>query len=432
MTVSVFLFSLLGAMAIGMPIAYSLLICGLALMAFMAATGALASFDSQILAQRFVDGADNFPLLAVPFFLLAGEFMNAGGLSRRIVNLAMAWVGHFRGGLGYVAVLAAVIMASLSGSAVADTAALAALLIPMMKQAGYQVGRSAGLIASGGIIAPVIPPSIGMIIFGVAGNVSITKLFLAGIFPGILMGVAIGLTWWWVARRDNVQPAPRVSMAGRLRETWRGALALLLPVVILGGMKFGIFTPTEAAVVAAVYSFIVGMFIYRELKWNKMYGLILSAGKTTAVVMFLVAAAMVSAWLITVANIPTEVAKLLEPFMGNRMLLMFVMMVIVVLVGTALDFTPTVLILTPVLMPVVLKAGIDPVYFGVLFIMNNAIGLITPPVGTVLNVVSGVARITLDEAFKGVMPFFLAQLAVLFLLVLFPDLVLVPLKFLMR
>jgi tripartite ATP-independent transporter DctM subunit len=432
MTVSVFLFSLLGAMAIGMPIAYALLICGLALMAFMAATGALAAFDSQILAQRFVEGADNFPLLAVPFFLLAGEFMNAGGLSRRIVNLAMAWVGHFRGGLGYVAVLAAVIMASLSGSAVADTAALAALLIPMMKHAGYQVGRSAGLIASGGIIAPVIPPSIGMIIFGVAGNVSITKLFLAGIFPGILMGVAIGVTWWWVARRDNVQPAPRVSMAGRLRETWRGALALLLPVVILGGMKFGIFTPTEAAVVAAVYSFVVGMFIYRELKWDKLYGLVLSAGKTTAVVMFLVAAAMVSAWLITVANIPTEVAKLLEPFMGNRILLMAVMMVIVVLVGTALDFTPTVLILTPVLMPVVLKAGIDPVYFGVLFIMNNAIGLITPPVGTVLNVVSGVARITLDDAFKGVMPFFLAQLAVLFTLVLFPDLVLVPLKFLMR
>jgi tripartite ATP-independent transporter DctM subunit len=193
-------------------------------------------------------------------------------------------------------------------------------------------------------------------------------------------------------------------------------------------MKFGVFTPTEAAVVAAVYSFVVGMFIYRELRLRDLYRLVLSAGKTTAVVMFLVAAAMVSAWLITVANIPTEVARMLEPLMGNKMLLMFVIMVLIVVVGTALDFTPTVLILTPVLMPVVLKAGIDPVYFGVLFIMNNAIGLITPPVGTVLNVVCGVARITMDDAFKGVMPFFLAQLAVLFLLVLFPDLVLVPLK----
>ncbi len=432
MTVFIFVGSLLGAMALGMPIAYALLVCGLSLMAFMAATGMLPAFDSQILAQRFVDGADNFPLLAVPFFLLAGEFMNAGGLSRRIVHLAMAWVGHFRGGMGYVAVLAAVIMASISGSAVADTAALSALLIPMMRQAGYQVNRSAGLIAAGGIIAPVIPPSIGMIIFGVAGNVSITKLFLAGIFPGILMGLAIGIAWWIVAKKENVQAAPRMPMGERLRVTGQGTFALLLPVVILGGMKFGVFTPTEAAVVAAVYSFVVGMFIYRELKLKDLYGLVLSAGKTTAVVMFLVAAAMVSAWLITVANIPDEVAKLLSPFAHNKTLLMLVMMVIIIVIGTALDFTPTVLILTPVLMPIVLKAGIDPVYFGVMFIMNNAIGLITPPVGTVLNVVCGVARITMDEAFKGVMPFFIAQLVVLFGLVLFPELVLVPLQWLMR
>ena len=432
MTVTVFILSLLAAMAIGMPIAYALLVCGLTLMGYLSLTSGLVTFDSQILAQRFVDGADNFPLLAVPFFLLAGEFMNAGGLSRRIVNLAMAWVGHFRGGLGYVTVIAAVIMASLSGSAVADSAALAALLIPMMRAAGYNIGRASGLIASGGIIAPVIPPSIGMIIFGVAGNVSITKLFLAGIVPGILMGVAIGLTWWWVAKKENVPPGPRVSMPDRLKITAEGGFALALPVLIIGGMKFGVFTPTEAAVVAAVYSFVVGMFIYRELKFKALYKLILAAGKTTAVVMFLVAAAMVSAWLITVANIPTEVANMLSPFMDNKILLMFVMMVLIVIVGTALDFTPTVLILTPVLMPVVLKAGIDPVYFGVMFIMNNAIGLITPPVGTVLNVVCGVAKISMDEAFKGVLPFLLAQLTVLFLLVLFPSIVLVPLHWLMK
>ena len=432
MTVAVFLFSLLGAMALGMPIAYALLVCGVAIMGYLAAVGGLPAFDSQIIAQRFVDGADNFPLLAVPFFLLAGEFMTAGGLSRRIVNLALAWVGHFRGGLGYVAVVAAIIMASISGSAVADTAALAALLIPMMKAAGYDVNRSAGLIASGGIIAPIIPPSIGMIIFGVAGNVSITKLFLAGIFPGILMGLAIGITWFFLAKKEKVQAAPRMPIPERIKVTFQGSLALAMPVIIIGGMKFGVFTPTEAAVVAAVYSLVVGMFVYRELKPSQLYRLTLAAGKTTAVVMFLVAAAMVSAWLITVANIPAEVASMLEPLMGNKMLLMFVMMVLIVVVGTALDFTPTVLILTPVLMPVVLKAGIDPVYFGVLFIMNNAIGLITPPVGTVLNVVCGVARITMDDAFKGVMPFFIAQLCVLFLLVAFPSLVIVPLAFLMR
>ena len=431
MTVSIFILSLLGAMALGMPIAYALLVCGLSLMAYLAATGVIASFDSQILAQRFVDGADNFPLLAVPFFLLAGEFMNAGGLSRRIVNMAMAWVGHFRGGLGYVAVMAAIIMASLSGSAVADTAALAALLIPMMRKAGYDVGRSAGLIASGGIIAPVIPPSIGFIIFGVAANVSITKLFLAGIVPGIMMGIAIGIAWWWVARRDQVRPGERMNMRQRLQATREGLLALALPVIIIGGMKIGAFTPTEAAVVAAVYSFVIGAFVYRELKFSALYRLILTAGKTTAVIMFLVAAAMVSAWLITVANIPAEVAKMMEPFMDNKMLLMVVLMLLVIVVGTALDFTPTVLILTPVLMPVVKQAGIDPVYFGVLFIMNNAIGLITPPVGTVLNVVCGVAKISMDRAFRGVLPFLVAQLIVLALLVAFPSLVLVPLKWML-
>ncbi|RZJ25148.1 MAG: TRAP transporter large permease subunit [Haliea sp.] len=432
MTVATFILSLLAAMALGMPIAYALLVCGVALMGLMTLTGQLPAFDSQIIAQRFVDGADNFPLLAVPFFLLAGEFMNAGGMSRRIVNLAMAYVGHFKGGLGYVAVIAAIILASISGSAVADTAALAAILIPMMKQAGYPLNRSCGLIAAGGIIAPVIPPSIGFILFGVAGNVSITKLFLAGIVPGILMGLAIGVAWWIVARRDNVPSAPRVAWPERLKLTFNGLWALALPVLIIGGMKFGLFTPTEAAVVAAVYSFLVGMFVYGELKFSQLYGLILAAGKTTAVVMFLVAAAMVSAWLITVANIPTEVAKILSPFMGNKMLLMLVIMVIIVIVGTALDFAPTVLILTPVLMPVVLKAGIDPVYFGVLFIMNNAIGLITPPVGTVLNVVCGVAKVSMDDAFKGVMPFLIAELIVLFALVIFPDIVMVPLKFFMQ
>ena len=397
MTVAVFLFSLLGAMALGMPIAFALIVCGLALMLYM------GIFDSQIVAQNLIIGADNFPLLAVPFFLLAGEFMNAGGLSKRIVNFAMAWVGHLRGGLGYVAVFAALIMASLSGSAAADTAALAALLIPMMRDAGYNVPRSAGLISAGGIIAPVIPPSIGFIIFGVAGGVSITKLFLAGIFPGMLMGMSLLIAWYLVSRHENVKVIPKPPLRDRLKATLDGFWALVMPLAIIGGLKFGIFTPTEAAVCAVAYSFIVGMFIYRELKFSMLYGLMLQAAKTTAVVMFLVAAALVSAWLMTSANIPGETAKLLAPFMDNKILLMAMIMLLVLVVGTALDFAPTVLILTPVLMPIVKQAGIDPVYFGVLFIMNNAIGLITPPVGIVLNVVCGVAKVPMGDVMRGVL-----------------------------
>lgn len=425
MTVLVFIISLLGAMALGMPLAFSLLVSGVALMLH------LDNFDTQIVSQNLINGADNFPLMAVPFFMLAGELMNAGGMSRRIVNSAMVWVGHFRGGLGYVAVFAAIVMASLSGSAVADTAALAAVLMPMMRDAGYRMDRSAGLIAAGGIIAPVIPPSIGFILFGVIGGVSISKLFMAGIFPGILMGFALIVTWWIVARKDKVIVAKKVAFKERIAVTINAFWSYLLALTIIGGMKMGIFTPTEAAVVAVVYSLIVGLFIYREIKFKDLYGIILSAAKTSSVVMFLVAAALVSAWLITVANIPAQIVEILRPFIDNKTLLMVMLMLLVMIVGTALDFAPTVLILTPVLMPLVREAGIDPVYFGVLFIINNAIGLLTPPVGTVLNVVCGVGRIPMHDVIRGVMPFLLSQVVVMGFLVAFPELVMLPLKWLM-
>ncbi|MDB5939486.1 MAG: dicarboxylate transporter-DctM subunit [Polaromonas sp.] len=420
MTIFIFLGSLLGAMALGIPIAFSLLLCGAALMWHM------DMFDAQILAQNVINGADSFPLLAVPFFMLAGEVMNAGGISRRIVAFAMTLVGHIKGGLGYVAIVAAVLMAALSGSAVADAAALSALLLPMMVAAGHDKARSAGLLASASIIAPVIPPSIGFVIFGVAANVSISKLFLAGIFPGLLLALSLVGTWWWVARKEQVKPPPRKSRAEVLTALKDATFALVLPVIVVVGLKFGVFTPTEAAVVAAVYALVVSTFIYKELKFGQLYDLFLAAAKTTAVIMFLVAAAMVSAWLITVAQLPDEIVALLQPLLDSPKLLMFAIMVLVMLVGAAMDMTPTILILTPVLMPIVKAAGIDPVYFGVLFIINNAIGLITPPVGTVLNTVAGVGKIGMDEVTRGVWPFMIAQFAIMFLMVLFPQLVMVP------
>ncbi len=422
MTVAIFLGALIGAMALGIPIAFALLATGVALMWH------LDMFDAQILAQNVINGSDSFPLLAVPFFMLAGEIMNVGGLSQRIVNLALVAVGHVKGGLGYVTIVAACLLSALSGSAVADAAALTALLLPMMVKAGHDKGRAGGLIAACGIIGPVIPPSIGFVIFGVTANVSISKLFLAGIVPGLWIGAALWITWWWLGRKEQLVVPERKSAA----EVWKAAResvwALMLPLIILFGLRFGIFTPTEAAVVAAVYALFVATAVYRELKFSQLTSIFITAAKTTSVVMLLVAAAMVSAWLITVANLPGQVIELLKPFMGNQTLLLIAIMLLVMIVGTAMDMTPTILILTPVLMPVVKAAGIDPIYFGVLFIINNSIGLVTPPVGTVLNVVAGVGRMKMDEVTKGVLPFMAAEFVVMFLMVLFPPLVTVPAK----
>ncbi|MEY2617165.1 MAG: hypothetical protein RL522_167 [Pseudomonadota bacterium] len=420
MTIALFLGSLLGAMALGIPIAFALLLCGAALMWH------LNMFDPQILAQNVINGADSFPLLAVPFFMLAGEVMNQGGLSRRIVNFAMALIGHVRGGLGYVTIVAACLLSALSGSAVADAAALTALLLPMMVKAGHDKARSGGLIAACGVIGPIIPPSIGFVIFGVAANVSISKLFLAGIFPGIWLALGLWFTWWWLTRREQLEVPPKCS-AGEIWQALREASwSLTLPVVIVVGLRLGVFTPTEAAVVVAVMALVIAGFIHRELSIQKLYDVFLASAKTTAVIMFLVAAAMVSAWLITVAQLPNQIVALLQPFLDNPVMLMFAIMLLVMAVGTAMDMTPTILILTPVLMPLVKAAGIDPVYFGVMFIINNSIGLVTPPVGTVLNTVAGVGRMRMDEVTRGVMPFMIVQFAVLFLMVLFPQLVTVP------
>jgi tripartite ATP-independent transporter DctM subunit len=424
MTIAVFLGSLLAAMALGVPIAFSLLLCGAALMWHM------NMFDAQILAQNVIEGSNSFPLLAVPFFMLAGEVMNTGGLSRRIVDFAMALVGHIRGGLGYVTIVAACLLSALSGSAVADAAALTALLLPMMVKAGHDKARSGGLIAACGVIGPIIPPSIGFVIFGVTANVSISKLFLAGIFPGIVLAAGLWATWWWCTRKEDLTPPPRKTTAEVFAAMRSAGWALMLPLIILVGLRMGVFTPTEAAVVAAVYALFVAGVIYRELSWNQLFDVFRSAAKTTSVVMFLVAAAMVSAWLITVANLPAQVVALLQPLLDSPMLLMAAIMVLCMIVGTAMDMTPTILILTPVLMPIVKAAGIDPIYFGVLFIINNSIGLVTPPVGTVLNVVAGVGRMRMDDVTRGVLPFMAVQFIVMFLMVLFPAIVMVPARWL--
>ena len=413
----VFVFGMLGLMGLGMNMALALVLTG-AGMAWV-----LEFWDTQLLAQNLVGGVDSFPLLAVPFFILAGELMNAGGISQRIITMAQAWVGHIRGGLGFVAIGAAVLMASMSGSALADTAALATILLPMMRQQGYPMNTSAGLIASGGIIAPIIPPSMPFIIYGVTTNTSISLLFISGIVPGLIMGAGLILAWKLVLRDLDLPQGTPLPLAERVKATFKAFWALLMPIIIIGGLKTGVFTPTEAAVVAAFYALVISLFVHREMKLFDVYGVLVRASRTTAIVMFLCAGAQVASYMITLADLPSVLTGWLGPLVQSPRLLMFVMMIVLVLIGTALDLTPTILIFAPVMLPIAVKAGIDPVYFGLMFVLNGAIGLITPPVGTVLNVVAGVGRMSMHQVIKGVNPFLMTYTLILFLFVLFPQIV---------
>ena len=420
----IFIVAMLGFMGLGVPLAFSLVLTG-ASMAW-----ALGFWDTQLFAQNLVAGIDSFPLLAVPFFILAGELMNAGGISRRIIEMAQAWVGHIRGGLGFVTIGAAILMASMSGSALADTAALATILLPMMRAHGYPMATSAGLIASGGIIAPIIPPSMPFVIYGVTTNTSISSLFLSGIVPGLIMGVGLVAAWKLQLRKMDLPAGVAVPFAQRLRATAKAFWALLMPLIIIGGMKTGWFTPTEAAVVAAVYALVIAFFVHREMTLAQFHGVLVRAAKTTAIVMFLCAGAQVASYMVTLADLPATMTGWLGPLVEYPRVLMAVMMILLVLIGTALDLTPTILIFAPVMLPIATKAGIDPVYFGLMFVLNGAIGLITPPVGTVLNVVAGVGRMRLDEVIRGVNPFLATYIAILALFTLFPQIVTAPLVWL--
>ena len=416
----VFSVGMLTLMGIGMNMGLALVLTG-AGMAWV-----LDFWDTQLLAQNLVAGVDSFPLLAVPFFILAGELMNSGGISQRIIAMAQAWVGHIRGGLGFVAIAAAVMMASMSGSALADTAALATILLPMMRQQGYPMHTSAGLIASGGIIAPIIPPSMPFVIYGVTTNTSISALFLSGIVPGLIMGVGLVIAWKLVLRNMDLPENQPLPLKERLRATVKAFWAMLMPLIIIGGMKTGIFTPTEAAVVAAFYALFIALFVHREMKLTEIHGVLVRAGKTTAIVMFLCAGAQVASYMITLADLPGTLTGWLGPLVESPKLLMAVMMLVLVIVGTALDLTPTILIFAPVMLPIAVKAGIDPVYFGLMFVLNGAIGLITPPVGTVLNVVAGVGRLPLHRVIQGVNPFLITYVLILALFVIFPQIVTAP------
>ena len=422
MSILIFLSTLIVLIVLGMPIAFALMLTGVALMY------QLNFFDAQLVAQNMIAGADIYPLMAVPCFILAGELMNAGGISKRIINLAVSMVGHIQGGLGYVAIAATLLLGCFSGSALADTAAVATLLIPMMRDNGYPVARSAGLIAAGGVIAPIVPPSMPFIIFGVTTNTSVSALFVAGIVPALLRAAGLVVVWALLSRTMKVNLQPKQSWSQRWHAFTDALWALVLPVLIIGGLRGGIFTPTEASAVAAVYALFVSLFVYGEVKFSHLQGLLVNAGRTTSTVMFLCAAAFVSSYMVTLADLPAQVTDFLGPMMGHPRVLMAAIMLLLLLIGNVMDLTPTILVMGPVLMPIVIVAGIDPTYFGVMFILVGTLGLIHPPVCTVLNVVCGVAKISLESATKGVWPFLLVEALLVFLFVAFPGFITIPMS----
>ena len=421
-----FLLSLFIPLLLGVPVAFSLIISAIVLMS----TKDL--FTTQLVVQQFIGGINSFSLLAVPFFMLAGELMNKGGITRRIVDVVYIWVGRFRGGLGYVSILASMIFAGLSGSALADTAALGGVLIPMMEERGYSKGRSTGIVISSAIIANIIPPSIGFILFGVVSGASISRMFMGGLVPGVLLGCALMITWFVTARRDGLRGEPNTIPAREKWQIfWRAIPALVLPVFIIVGLRGGIFTPTEAGAIACAYALIIGMFVYKGLKPADLPGILLDTVRSTGKVLFIVGGSLAVSWIITASNLSREIVSSFHDLVAHPVLLVLCCQLLFILFGMVLDIVPIIMILVPVMLPLVKAAGINLEYFGILSIITMTFGLITPPVGTVLYVGSGISKISIAEAVKGALPFMIAEVIVIVLLSLFHQIITVPLSIIM-
>ena len=420
MELCVFLGTLFVLLFTGMPIAVILMICGILLLF------AMSMFDPILLAEQMLNGSDNFILTTIPFFMLAGEIMKTGGISKRLIRFGEVIVGRFRGGMGYVAVLASMLFAGMSGAAIADVSALGSVLVPMMVACGYDKARSTGLICASALTAPIIPPSIPLIILGVTVELSIGRLFVMGIVPGILLGLTLMLTWFFVVRRDGYQGTVDVPREEVPRIIIEAIPALLLPVIIIVGIRTGIFTPTEGGAVACVYAFIVGAFIHRELKAEAVTEMFFSAVRSSAVVMFIVCTASTIGWLITMAQVPQQIVGHLSELTKSPILLMLVLNGLFIMLGMVMDITPIILIFAPVIFPLVKAAGIDLYYFAMVMVINLCIGLITPPVGTVLYVGCSVSRLSLDRVVKGILPFLIAEALFLIACIVFPSIITVP------
>ena len=419
----VFLVALFGLVLIGVPIAYSLVGTGF----FMMLTQAMSrptAWSTFTLAQKFVNGTDSVPLLAIPFFMIAGEIMSRGGISRRIVDFAYSVLGRFKGGLGYVGILASMIFAGVSGSAVADTTAVGSMMLPIMEGGGYDKKKSTGIICAAGCIGPIIPPSTQMIFYGVCAEVSVSSLFLGGIVPGVLIGLGLMIAWFFHVRKRDYPIGPKTDLKGIWKATKEAILAIFLPFFIIICITTGVATATETAALAVLYALIVSGLVYREFKIKEWPELMIAAMKSTAVMMFVVGSASVAAYMVTTCAIPQLLAKAITSVTHSALAYMIMVNVLLILVGCVMDSGPAIMILTPILLPIAKNFGLDPVYFGVVMVANLCIGLCTPPVGNVLYCGVSIGKVKLADLVKASLPFVGVMYVVLMLITLFPELIL--------
>jgi len=410
--------SFLLTLALGFPVAFCLGIT--ALIALW-----VGDVPLLLMAQRMFTGMDSFPLMAVPFFVLAGELMNQGGTTRRLIDFANILVGRIPGGLAHTNILASMFFGGISGSAVADAAALGTILIPGMTRKGFPLGFSAAVTAASSTMGPIIPPSILMLIMGVSTGISIGGLFAAGIIPGILMGLSMMVYSYIVAVRRNF---PREEFPFSLKLLWKefcaAGPALLAPVIILGGILGGIFTPTEAAAVAVLYAFILGQFVYRELKLKQIPSIFIQSGITTAVLLLIIAMANIFSWVLTSEQVPTRIAGLLLKITHNPYIILLLINVLLLFVGMFMEGGAAIIILAPTLLAVAKTVGIDPMHFGFLMVFNLVVGLLTPPLGVCLFVVCGITNLSLQRLSRATFPFMILQIGLLLLVTYCPGIVL--------
>ncbi len=376
-----------------------------------------------VVVQRMFTAVDSFPLLAVPLFMVAGNLMETGGISRRLINFCNAVLGWLPGGLGMAAILTCMFFAAISGSGPATVAAIGGIMLPEMEKAGYDKCFAAALMAVAGAIGVIIPPSIPMVNFGVVGSVSIATLFAAGFGPGILVGLALMIVTFITAKKYGYGEAvkQKFSLANVGREFLKAFWALLMPVIILGGIYGGIFTPTEAAAVSVVYGFLVGLLIYRELPLKKIPSMFMAAGKSTAMVMMIIASASGFGWILTSARVPDAIATAMLGFSSSKIVILLLINILLLIVGCLLETTAAIIILTPIFLPIVTQLGVNPVHFGIIMVVNLAIGMSTPPLGVNLFVACGIAKISIEQITKAIIWLLIANIIALFVITYIPG-----------